>query len=636
MRKRGISHRLLVIFLDLSLLLLINVALLVLYRTNFRYLGLQGVLAQMGLSVATVFLFRTLLGVYRQVWHYADAPAFMKLMIADVLAMAVHYTVQHFLPFNRMSFMRTMALFAGNLLLAMSARMGWQYLYKIKSRDSRLSEMFRNIIENLTGIRIRPGEADEGAVGQKTNIAIIGAGRVGTALADELLANPRSTYLPVFFIDNDKEKIGRWISGLKVFDEQKVSEEMLAGYPVQEVVFALPNMDADRARELYARYREFGCRVKVYDYPLAYTEDGARRSMREFDMEELLFRRPEDFLSPETREYYAGKTVLISGGGGSIGSELCRQIARMKPKKIVVLDVYENGAYDIEQELKIAYGKEFPVVPEIITVCGRDELQAVFDRHHPQIVLHAAAHKHVPLMERNCVEAVRNNVFGTFNIVDISEKEGVEKFIMISTDKAVNPTNVMGATKRLCERIVQSRTGGATAFSATRFGNVLGSNGSVIPLFRRQIAAGGPVTLTDRRIIRYFMTIREAVQLVLTSGAFARDGELFVLDMGQPVKILDLAESMIRLGGFEPYKDIDIVETGLRPGEKLYEELLVNKEEMTKTSNEKIFIETDTVPSREEIASALEKLKAACDTCDDETVRKALQEIVPSFRPSTR
>ena len=634
MRKRGISHRLLVIVLDLLLLLLINVALLVLYRTNFRYLGLRGVLAQMGLSVATVFLFRTLLGVYRQVWHYADAPAFMKPMIADILAMAVHYTVQHFLPFNRMSLMRTMALFAGNLLLAMSARMGWQYLYKIKSRDSRLSEMFRNIIENLTGIRIRPGEADEGAVGQKTNIAIVGAGRIGTALADELLANPRSTYLPVFFIDNDKEKIGRWISGLKVFDEQKVSEEMLAGFPVQEVVFALPNMDADQAREMYARYREFGCRVKVYDYPLAYTEDGARRSMREFDMEELLFRRPEDFLSPETREYYAGKTVLISGGGGSIGSELCRQIARMKPRKIVVLDVYENGAYDIEQELKIAYGKDFPVVPEIITVCDRAELQAVFDRHHPQIVLHAAAHKHVPLMERNCVEAVRNNVFGTFNIVDISEKEGVEKFIMISTDKAVNPTNVMGATKRLCERIVQSRTGGATAFSATRFGNVLGSNGSVIPLFRRQIAAGGPVTLTDRRIIRYFMTIREAVQLVLTSGAFARDGELFVLDMGQPVKILDLAESMVRLSGFEPYKDIDIIETGLRPGEKLYEELLVNKDEMTKTSNEKIFIETDTVPSREEIASALEKLKAACDTCDDETVRRTLQEIVPSFKPS--
>ena len=634
MRRRGISHQAAVILFDLIVLLAVDTALLVLYRTNFRYLGAEGVLAQFLLSVVSVFLFRFLFGAYRQVWHYADAPAYMKLILADFLALCTHYAVQQLLPFNRMSLMRTMALFAGDLLAVMSARMVYQYLYKIKSRDSRLSEMFRNIIENLTGIRIRPGEADEGAVGQKTNIAIVGAGRIGTALADELLANPRSTYLPVFFIDNDKEKIGRWISGLKVFDEQKVSEEMLAGFPVQEVVFALPNMDADRAREMYARYREFGCRVKVYDYPLAYTEDGARRSMREFDMEELLFRRPEDFLSPETREYYAGKTVLISGGGGSIGSELCRQIARMKPRKIVVLDVYENGAYDIEQELKIAYGKDFPVVPEIITVCDRAELQAVFDRHHPQIVLHAAAHKHVPLMERNCVEAVRNNVFGTFNIVDISEKEGVEKFIMISTDKAVNPTNVMGATKRLCERIVQSRTGGATAFSATRFGNVLGSNGSVIPLFRRQIAAGGPVTLTDRRIIRYFMTIREAVQLVLTSGAFARDGELFVLDMGQPVKILDLAESMVRLSGFEPYKDIDIIETGLRPGEKLYEELLVNKEEMTKTTNEKIFIETDTVPSREEIASALEKLKAACDTCDDETVRRTLQEIVPSFKPS--
>ena len=633
MRKRGISHRALVILFDLAMLLLVDVVMLVLYRTNFRYLGHAGVLAQMLLSVATVFSFRFALGVYRQVWHYADAPAFIRLILADTLALIAHYVIQRLLPFNRMSLMRTIAIFAGDLLLVLGARLVWQYLYKIKSRDSRVSGLLRNIIENLTGIRIRPGEADEGVISQKTNIAIVGAGRIGAALAEELLANPRSTYLPVFFIDNDPEKIGRWISGLKVFDEQKVNEEMLAGFPVQEVVFALPRMDPERARELYARYKEFGCRVKVYDYPLAHTEDGARRSMREFDMEELLFRRPEDFLSPETREYYAGKTVLISGGGGSIGSELCRQIARMKPREIVVLDVCENGAYDIEQELKLAYGKTFPVVPEIITVCDREELQAVFDRHHPQIVLHAAAHKHVPLMERNCVEAVRNNVFGTMNIVDISEKSGVEKFIMISTDKAVNPTNVMGATKRLCERIVLSRTGGATSFSATRFGNVLGSNGSVIPLFRRQIASGGPVTITHKEIIRYFMTIREAVQLVLTSGAFARDGELFVLDMGRPVKILDLAISMIRLSGLEPYKDIDIVETGLRPGEKLYEELLVNKEEMTKTPNEKIFIEKEPIPSREEIAAALEKLKAVCDTCDDIKVRETLQELVPSYHP---
>ena len=634
MRKRGISHRTLVILFDLAMLLLVNVVLLVLYRTNYRYLGRAGVLAQMLLSVCSVFLLRFLLGVYRQVWHYADAPAFIRLLVADAAAMAVHYAVQQFLPFNRMSFMRTMALFAGDLLLAMSARLVWQYLYKIKSRDSRVSGMLRTAIENLTGIRIRPGEADEGAVGQKTSIAIVGAGRVGAALAEELAANPRSTYVPVFFIDNDPEKIGRWISGLKVFDEKKVTGEMLSAFPVQEVVFALPRMDAERARELYARYREFGCRVKVYDYPLAHTEDGARRSMREFDMEELLFRRPEDFLSPETREYYTGKTVLITGGGGSIGSELCRQIARMKPAKLVVLDVYENGAYDIEQELKIAYGKDFPVVPEIVTVCDRAELEAVFERHRPQIVLHAAAHKHVPLMERNVVEAVRNNVFGTLNTVDAAEEYGVEKFIMISTDKAVNPTNVMGATKRLYERIVQSRTGGKTVFSSTRFGNVLGSNGSVIPLFRRQIASGGPVTLTDRRIIRYFMTIREAVQLVLASGAFARDGELFVLDMGSPVKILDLAESMIRLSGFEPYREIDIVETGLRPGEKLYEELLVHREEMTRTPNEKIFIEKDTPPTRQEIAEAVGRLREACGTCDDAEVRRVLRETVPSYCPA--
>ena len=634
MRRRGISHQAAVILFDLIVLLAVDTALLVLYRTNFRYLGAEGVLAQFLLSVVSVFLFRFLFGAYRQVWHYADAPAYMKLILADFLALCTHYAVQQLLPFNRMSLMRTMALFAGDLLAVMSARMVYQYLYKIKSRDSRLSEMLRNAIRSLTGINIRPGDADEGALGQKTNIAIVGAGRIGAALAEELAANPRSTYAPVCFIDNDPEKIGRWISGLRVFSEEAITEDFLAAYPVQEVVFALPQMDAEKTRALYTRYKNFGCRVKVYDYPLAHTEDGARRSMREFDFEELLFRRPEDFLSPETREYYTGKTILISGGGGSIGSELCRQIARMKPKKLIVLDVFENGAYDIEQELKIAYGRDFPVVPEIVTVCDREALRAVFDRHRPQIVLHAAAHKHVPLMERNCVEAVRNNVFGTLNIVDAAEEYGAEKFIMISTDKAVNPTNVMGATKRMCEMIVQSRSGDVTSFSATRFGNVLGSNGSVIPLFRRQIAAGGPVTLTDRRIIRYFMTIQEASQLVLTSGAFARDGELFVLDMGQPVKILDLAESMIRLSGFEPYRDIDIKETGLRPGEKLYEELLVKGEDMTKTASEKIFIEKDQPLTKEEIQKKLDLLQAACDTTDDEKVKEALQQVVPSYHPA--
>ena len=324
--------------------------------------------------------------------------------------------------------------------------------------------------------------------------------------------------------------------------------------------------------------------------------------------------------------------MLISGGGGSIGSELCRQIARMEPKQLVILDVYENNAYDIQQELKIAYGVKLNLAVEIATICDREEVKQVFERYHPQIVVHAAAHKHVPLMEHNCCEAVRNNVFGTLNMVECAEKYGTEKFIMVSTDKAVNPTNVMGATKRVCEMIVQGHNGGKTSFSATRFGNVLGSNGSVIPLFRRQITEGGPVTITDKRIVRFFMTIPEASQLVLTSGAMANAGELFVLDMGEPVEILKLAEEMIRLSGLEPYKDIEIRETGLRPGEKLWEELLMKNEDLSRTENEKIFVEKDTPLSRGELAEILGILKEATETNDDDQVREALHRVVPTYK----
>ena len=299
----------------------------------------------------------------------------------------------------------------------------------------------------------------------------------------------------------------------------------------------------------------------------------------------MLFRKPIEVADEKTGAFYRGKVVLITGGGGSIGSELCRQIAKMQPRRLVILDVYENGAYDVQQELKIAYGDALDLRVEILSVCNREALEQIFATYRPDVVLHAAAHKHVPLMEHNCCEAIENNVFGTLNTVELSEKYGVGRFMMVSTDKAVNPTNVMGATKRMCEMIVQShsRTSTTTTFSATRFGNVLGSAGSVIPLFRRQIMNGGPITVTDKRIIRYFMTIPEASQLVLQSGAMAKNGELFVLDMGRPVKILDLAENMVRLSGYEPYRDIDIIETGLRPGEKLYEELLVKTEELGKT-----------------------------------------------------
>ena len=343
-----------------------------------------------------------------------------------------------------------------------------------------------------------------------------------------------------------------------------------------------------------------------------------------------MFRKPLVVADERTNDYYRGKVVLITGGGGSIGSELCRQLAKMSPKKIVILDIYENGAYDVQQELKIAYGNALDLQIEICSITNRKALERVFEKHHPQIIINAAAHKHVPLMEYNCVEAIYNNVFGTKNLVELCEKYEAERFMMVSTDKAVNPTNVMGATKRMCEMIVQSAsTHGKVKYSATRFGNVLGSAGSVIPLFRRQIANGGPVTVTDKRIIRYFMTIPEASQLVLQSGAMADNGELFVLDMGKPVKIYDLAENMIRLSGVQ---GIEIIETGLRPGEKLYEELLVKTEELDKTENSMIFIERDNALSEEEINSRLALLHEACDSGDDDKAREALRKAVPTFR----
>ena len=322
--------------------------------------------------------------------------------------------------------------------------------------------------------------------------------------------------------------------------------------------------------------------------------------------------------------------VLITGGGGSIGSELCRQLAKMNPKQVVILDIYENGVYDVQQELKLIYKNELDLEVEIASITDRQAMRMVFEKYHPQIVINAAAHKHVPLMENNCLEAVNNNVFGTKIVLELCEVFGAERFMMVSSDKAVNPTNVMGATKRMCEMIVQGySTRGHLKCSCTRFGNVLGSAGSVIPLFKRQISAGGPITLTDKRIIRYFMTIPEASQLVLQSGAMADNGELFVLDMGQPVKILDLAKNMIELSGVQ---NIEIIETGLRPGEKLYEELLVGGNNLDTTVNELIFIEREEPISFEEMEQKLEVLRNACEQGDNDLVRESLHSVVPTFK----
>lgn len=571
-----------------------------------------------------LILFRMIFSIYRNIWRYAGPMEYINLIVADGAATVVFLLLRAILP-NSLTFVRAVSLMTLDLLGCIMIRMIYQWIYQRRAKTSKLEKASLALLKGFTGTSF----ADETINTNRIKIAIVGAGSIGAMLADELIQNPRATYEPVCFVEVDKGKVGREIYGIPVISSTTDLDERLKAYGVQEVVFALPTIDADRKQELYSIYKGYGYKIKSYDYP-TFGEAG-RRSLHDFDIEELLFRAPENFLTEETRNYYKNKNILITGGGGSIGSELARQIASCEPNRLVLLDIYENGVYDIQQELKRKY-PDLNSRVEIASVCDTVMIDKIFREHTPDIVLHAAAHKHVPLMERNVVEAVQNNVFGTLNVVEVCERYKVSRFIMISTDKAVNPTNVMGATKRMCEMIVLSRPAGPTKFSATRFGNVLGSNGSVIPLFKKQIAAGGPVTITDRNIIRYFMTIPEASQLVMTSGAMAKNGELYVLDMGKPEKIWDLAEKMIRLSGLEPGKDIQIIEVGLRPGEKLYEELLVKGEEMNKTSNEKIFIEKDTPLSPKEIEQKLKKLKTALTTLSNREVKAALKEVVPTYR----
>ena len=613
---------------DLIIMLGLDFVMVAFYVTTSA-LSWQSVLLHAVVSAACVFAARGIGRIYQQIWRYGGIQCYIRLLLTDAAAFIVELLVEwplaYLLNVKAVSFARLLSLACMNLLAALAMRMMYRYAFKCGREDTRMGHFLRWLLRIFAGEDLvhRSVEAD-----QKIKIAIIGAGQVGVNLAEELMANANANYVPRCFVDCDPEKAGRSIHGIPVFMESEETLQQLRNHEVQEVVFAIPNISDEKKKNLYTLYINEGYKVKVYDFPVMQTA-GKKRYLREFDVEELLFRKPINISDTKTHAYYKGKVVLITGGGGSIGSELCRQLAKMNPRQIIILDIYENGAYDIQQELKIAYGKELDLQIEICSITNKQALRRVFERYHPQIVINAAAHKHVPLMEKNCVEAVYNNVFGTIHLVELCEEYNVERFMMVSTDKAVNPTNVMGATKRMCEMIVQSAsTWGNVVYSATRFGNVLGSAGSVIPLFKRQIASGGPVTLTDKRIIRYFITIPEASQLVLQSGPMAKNGELFVLDMGQPVKILELAENMIRLSGAQ---GIEIRETGLRPGEKLYEELLVKTEELDKTENSLIFIEKDTPLPKKEIEQRIDQLRRAVESGIDEEVRRTLKRVVPTY-----
>jgi len=571
-------------------------------------LTLRQMAVHCGIMLACVFIMRILFGLYVQIWRYANVRDYLNLIVADFFGGIIYLAIDRSMfAESHLMVASSIAIVCSVLIVSLSARFTYQRLrYYINKR-----------------------QASEAA--NQVNVLVVGAGRLGTALVQELQSNPAGRYEPYCFIDSNPDKIGSKVCGLHVYGEGPDVVARVQSLPVQEIIIAIDSLSPEELQALHSRYRQTGCPVKIYAHPLEGMDRGeGKPRVREIRIEDLLYRDAVDLSDESISAYYRDKVVLITGGGGSIGSELARQIAKMGPRQLVIFDIYENNANDIQQELSRLYGNALDVRVEIASVRDARRVEQLFSAYKPAIVFHAAAHKHVHLMEHCPQAAIKNNVLGTWNVAQAAERTGVERFILISTDKAVNPTNIMGASKRLCEMIIQSKSASPTRFAAVRFGNVLGSNGSVIPLFKQQIEAGGPVTITDKRIIRYFMTIPEAAQLLLQTGVMANSGEIFVLDMGKPVRILDLAESMIRLSGLVPYQDIQIKEVGLRPGEKLYEELLMQSEQMEKTANDKIFIERDAPITPEQLQEKLSALHSAL--AQEETdLRALMMRLVPTY-----
>lgn len=464
---------------------------------------------------------------------------------------------------------------------------------------------------------------------------IIGAGEAGNMVVEELRRHQSLGMYPVLFVDDDPTKQHKTVNGVPVLGNRYDIPHLVEQYDIKQIIYALPSAKNEERLAILKLANQTKAKIQLVPglYELI---DGKVdiNNLREVEVEDLLGRNTVEFDNRYLKDFIENKVVMVTGAGGSIGSELARQIAKYRPKQLILLDIYENNVYDVQIELTRRH-PELNLKVLIESIRDEKRIDRVMNRYRPEILFHAAAHKHVPLMEDNPFSAVLNNVFGTRNVIDAAGKYGVKKFVQISTDKAVNPTNVMGCTKRICEKMIQSANGKMeTDYVAVRFGNVLGSNGSVIPLFKKQIAQGGPVTVTDERIIRYFMTIPEACQLVLIAGSMAKGGEIFVLDMGEPVKIMELAKNLIKLSGKELGKDIEIKIVGLRPGEKLYEEILLDKETMEETMNNKIFVEKPEVLHGEVLENQLKSLKELLSQEDEEILIQKLREIVPEYHPN--
>lgn len=545
--------------------------------------------------------------LYHSLWQYASIAEVYRIAEACITVEIVHYVC------NRI---------VGNMLPRSCYFNAAIYLIIAICASRFMYRMIRTVLNKYRNIKT------------SNNVMIIGAGEATNVIMREIQS---SSYLAnsniACIIDDDRRKVGKYIRGVKVIGTRDKIKEAAKLYDIDEIIFAIPSASNEVKRDILNICKETDCTLKILPgvYQMVDGEVNVD-SIRNVDVLDLLGRDPIEVDIESIMGYVKDKVIMVTGGGGSIGSELCRQLVSHKPKQLIIFDIYENNAYDIQQELKINY-PDANVVTLIGSIRNVSRLESVFAQYKPDIVYHAAAHKHVPLMEVSPDEAVKNNVVGTWNVARMADKYGVKKFVMISTDKAVNPTNVMGATKRICEMIVQTYNEiSKTDFVAVRFGNVLGSNGSVIPLFKRQIEAGGPVTVTDPNIIRYFMTIPEAVSLVLQAGAYAKGGEIFILDMGEPVKIDDLAKNLIRLSGYTLGVNMEIKYTGLRPGEKLYEELLMKEEGLQETDNKLIHIGKPIEFDKENFFDNLEKLKEEAYS-ETGNIRESLKKVVVTYHP---
>jgi len=580
-------------------------------------LGYDVIQALIGRSLYTTVIFIAVyafFGLYNSLWEYAGLHEMVRCagagIVSTLLCLAADFICDSFELLDVMTF--SLSVYFTSMLVIIAATGCIRLTYRMIRRTKKA---------HSAGSRRGAGR----------RVMIIGAGDMGQTILKELEATAFALGKPVVFVDDDPMKAGRRIEGIPVRGNCEKIPELVIKYKVDEIIYAIPSASPERKSDILKLSVGTGCSLKTSLSLQEISEKSVTEpTIRNVDITDLLA-RPEVTLNTDICAYLKGRTVMVTGGGGSIGSEICTQVARYAPEKIVIFDNYENNAFILKNKLDRKYQGKVQFFIRIGSVQDPKRLNEVMTEFEPSVVFHAAAHKHVPLMEDSPCEAVKNNIFGTYNTAKAAIDHKVSKFVILSTDKAVNPTNVMGATKRVTELIIQyfEKQNSGTHFAAVRFGNVLGSNGSVIPIFKEQIAHGGPVTVTHKDITRYFMTIPEAAQLVVQAGGIARGGEIFVLDMGDPVSITSLAEKLITLSGYRPYEDIKIEFTGLRPGEKLYEELTLAEEEteMQLTANDKIFVLPPVEFSGEKLEKGLEKLKSA----DGTNVRELLLELVPNF-----